>query len=254
MCSRRRTSSRPQHTAMSWFLLTQSTVPLGPPRDNSTDSAARDIEAMFCRLLGEEWETDLANRYASSPMSDAELDTLFQELTNPAGPENPLSPVGFIPGGAVTNAPPGPLDTQGQYQAWLGQWVGYVAEDGTVGLNNIRDVIFNMCDKDLRGKHGKRNACRMDCGSRYHACHSVFWVCTNRLFTHSHIFVLIDVIGSLPTQLTYTSPPRWTWHARPRPAEVSPLTWGRAYMQQPFDVQACALVYGGHEPACGFHA
>jgi hypothetical protein len=155
-CSGGRTSNRPRHAVMSWFLLTQSTVPLGPPGDTSTDSAARDIEAMFCRLLGEEWETDLANRHASSPMSDDELDALFRELTNSVGPENPLSPVESIPGGVVTTAPPGSLDTQGQYQAWLGQWVGYVAEDGTVGLNNIRDVIFNMCDKDLRGKHEKK--------------------------------------------------------------------------------------------------
>jgi hypothetical protein len=141
---------------MSWFLLTQAALPLGPPRDPSTDSAARDIEAMFCQLLGEKWEAVLANRYASPPMSDAELDALFQELTNPVGPENPLGPVGSIPGGAVTTAPPGSLHTQGQYQAWLGQWVGYVAEDGTVGLDNIRKVIFNMCDKDLRGKHEKK--------------------------------------------------------------------------------------------------
>jgi hypothetical protein len=151
-----RTSSRPRHAAMSWFLLTQSSVPLGPPHDSSTDSAAGNIEAMFCQLLGKEWETVLANRYASPPMSDAELDALFRDLTNLVGAENFLSPVGSIPGGAVTTAPPGPLDTQGQYQAWLGQWVGYVAEDGTVGLNNIRDVIFNMCDKDLRGKHEKK--------------------------------------------------------------------------------------------------
>jgi hypothetical protein len=186
---------------MSWFLLTQTALPLGPPRHPSTDSAARDIEAMFCQLLGEEWETFLANRYASPPMSDAELDALFQELTNPVGPENlvgpenPLSPVGSIPGGVAVPAPPEYDPGQGQYQAWLGQWVGYVAGDGTVGLENIPKIIYDLCDRDIKGKHGKKHGCRLDCGSQYHKCHDVFWVCTNSPVHTFYTFDLTLYIG-----------------------------------------------------------
>jgi hypothetical protein len=206
---------------MSWFLLTQSAVPLGHPRDTSTDSAARNIEAMFCRLLGEEWETDLANRHASSPMSDAELDALFQELTNPVGPEDPLSPVGSIPEGAAVPAPSGYDPGQGQYQAWLGQWVGYVAGNGTVGLENIPKIIHDLCDRDIKGKHGKKHGCRFDCGSQYHACHDVFWVCTNSPVRTFYTFDLTLYIGLLPSYVSYPPPLRWAWYVGSHPAVVS---------------------------------
>ena len=48
-------------------------------------------------------------------------------------------------------------------------WIGAWDPDLHGGIDEVRRIVSNLCDRDIQNKRG-RNGCKKDCGSMYHIC------------------------------------------------------------------------------------